>query len=226
METQRIRSTRQTRRRLLWAAHVLAISTFSWGCGGTDQAGVRRAIAVQTDDFHPDSLEVILVLPSGSRIDPKKDPDDIAPGLATAKLQAVFAAAGGSASMRLVSQNEIVDKNLHGVLAQFYRDWLGNPEDGDKDRIRQLALRLRAETLLFSGVHKWDQNNKRTQVGMIAGLFDGASGKLLWWSEQVHEVPTPAGDPNAPLPDFVVVMDRVVEALAEAFPQGQSEPLE
>ena len=138
-------------------------------------------------------------------------------GLATARLQAVFVASSGH-SMRRASQESIDDKGLSGVLVEFYRHWLSDPEEGDEKAIRQLALRLRAETLLLSGVHKWDQNKKRTRVGMIAGLFDGATGKLLWWSEQIHEIPWPAGDPDAGPPDFVVVMDQVVEALVEAFP--------
>jgi len=183
-------------------------------CGGGEAGTIRRSVSQVMDGARIDSLSALTALPCAARIDENQDPDDIAPGMATSRLNAALAVR--APATKIVSQVSIEERQLSGNLATFYRNWLGHPEEGDGKELKRVALRLQAGVLLVAGVLKWKQTDDYTRVGMVAGLFDGATGKMLWWSEQERQANSSPGD-GAP-PDYLTVVDSVIVALLEELP--------
>jgi hypothetical protein len=183
------------------------------GCGGGDAGTMRRGASQVSQAAQLDSIGSVTVLPCAAHFDWRQDPDDIAPGMTTSRLQAAFKTRG--VGHMPVSQTRIDEEELATALAEFYKNWLGHPEEGDGKGLRRIALRLQSSTLFVAGVTRWKQTEKTTRVGMTAGLFDGATGKLLWWSEQERQekADMQTGRPS----DFVAVVDLVVEALLDKF---------
>ena len=193
---------------------VLSSAVVSWGCGGGGSGAVRRSISQVMEGARLDSLGGVAVLPCAARIDVHEDPDDIAPGMATSRLHAAIQRR--SDGSRIVAKSMIEERDLAGELATFYRNWLPHPEEGDGEALQRIALRLQADVLLVAGVLQWKQTDKFTRVGMVAGLFEGVTGRMLWWSEQERQVEA-AAEQFGP-PDYLVVIDRVIEALLEPLP--------
>jgi hypothetical protein len=180
------------------------------GCGG----GAAVSTSQRVGDTPLPSLAAIVVLPCGARVAAQRDPDDIAPGMATSFWQVGVQRAGIPAA-RLVSATELNQMALSDDLARFYAQWLQHPERGDGHLLQRTALRLQADALLVAGVHRWRQDDAGTQVGMLAGLFD-AQGDMLWWAEQVRNLPT--RDAAVRPPDYAEGVQQVVAALIDTLP--------
>jgi hypothetical protein len=199
----------------LWVRGRLGLISLAWasglaGCGG----GAAVSASHRVGDAPLPSFAAIVVLPCGARVAAERDPDDIAPGMATSFWQAGVERARIPAA-RLVLASDLNQMALSDDLARFYAQWLDHPERGDGRSLQRTALRLQADALLVAGVHRWRQDDAGTQVGMLAGLFD-ARGDMLWWSEQVRSLPT--RDAAVRPPDYAEVVQQVVAALIDTLP--------
>jgi hypothetical protein len=123
----------------------------------------------------------------------------------------------------------------------------------DTDFIKKVAAATKCDAVIAGSVDVWHQQpiditqsgSARTTVGILVGLFDGASGKRVWlgrdenFREAVRYTATgegtevgrkeneralertntrTAGGVYAP-PEYATVVDLVVASLVEAFPK-------
>ena len=150
---------------------------------------------------------------------------------------------------RLIAERD----GMKEKLASFYKRWTSDQEDVDTDFIKKLASAVKADAVVAGVVDVWSQHpvdvtqsgTARTQVGVLIGVFDGATGKRLWLGRDEnfkealrYTAGSEQGDvaaaqterqmertnlrtatgPYAP-PDYGAVVDVVVPTLVAAFPK-------
>jgi hypothetical protein len=235
-------------------AGLAVIALLAAGCGGS---GVTQHPLTNTLDpaFQPVQAKTLAALPFHSDISEQDDPDRVAASMVESKFYRALTAA--PTGYTLLSSSEVgrslESKELTDDLANFYRDWTNDQEDVDADFIKQVASHMNADAVVAGVVDVWAQHpvditqsgTARTDVGVMIGLFDGASGRRIWLGRDenfkealrytagsetgdVARVRTEremertnlrtAGGVYAP-PDFDGVVDVVVMPLVQAFPK-------
>ena len=171
---------------LLWLSLGVAVV----GCGGTGGGGMQHPL---TNDLDPNyaarQVKTLAALPFTSDISEDEDPDRIAASMVAGTFYTElnrntgFTILPASEVARVVEQAGLKDK-----LDGFYKDWLNDQWDVDRDFIKEVAAKLRVDGVVAGGVDVWYQKEvditesgtSRTQVGVMVGLFDGSTGARLW----------------------------------------------
>ena len=198
-------------------------------------------------------VKSLAALPFYTDISDSDDPDRVAPSLCQAKFyQALNAGSGFHVSLEEVERVVEAEK-LQKEMESFYKKWTSDQDDVKADFIKKVAAHLKTDAVVVGVVDVWYQQpiditesgSARTAVGMLVGLFDGATGKRLWlgrdedFKEAVRHTAQEssndaqrkemrgemertnlrtAGGVYAP-PDYAEVVDQVVGSLVLAFPK-------
>jgi len=216
--------------------------------------GVKHPLTNQLDPaFATLGVKSLAALPFSTDISDSDDPDRIAPTLCQAKFyQALNADSGFHVSVEEV-ERIIEGQKLQAEMESFYKKWTSDQDDVKTEFIKKIAAQVKADAVVVGVVDVWYQQpvditesgSARTAVGVIVGLFDGATGKRLWlgrdeyYKEAVrHTAQESSNDAQrkemrgemertnlrtasgvyAP-PDYAEVVDMVVGSLVPAFPK-------
>jgi len=198
-------------------------------------------------------LRTLAALPFATDVAEDEDPDQIAAAMVAAKF---YPALDAATEYTILPANEVArvlaEAGLSERLARFYKHWISDQDDIDAAFVSEVAARLHVDAVVGGAVDLWHQDEvdmtdtgaARTHVGLLVGLFDGATGERLWLGRDAqfkdglrYSGPTEenraelerqlertnqrtVGGVYAP-PDFSEVVDVVVLALTAAFPQTQ-----
>lgn len=216
--------------------------------------GVKHPLTNELDPaFATLGVKSLAALPFSTDISDSDDPDRIAPTLCQAKFyQALNADSGFHVSVEEV-ERIIEGQKLQAEMESFYKKWTSDQDDVKTEFIKKVAAQVKADAVVVGVVDVWYQQpvditesgSARTAVGMLVGLFDGATGKRLWlgrdeyYKEAVrHTAQESSNDAQrkemrgemertnlrtasgvyAP-PDYAEVVDMVVGSLVPAFPK-------
>jgi hypothetical protein len=220
------------------------------GCGGSRQA-LEHPLTNRLDPaYGTRPLRVLAALPFGTDVSEDEDPDQMAAGMVESKFYPALNAATGYTLLPASEVRRALEQaGMQERLQRFYRKWITDQEDVDEEFLREVAAVMHADALVGGAVDLWHQDAvdlmdtgaARTHVGLLLGLFDGATGRWLWLGRDANfrdgvRYPGPgetnrrelerqlertnlrtAGGVYAP-PDFSEVVELVVEALVGAFP--------
>jgi len=232
---------------------TLGLVVAAAGCGGT--GATQHPLTNQLDPtFATLDLGTLASLPFASDITDADDPDKIAASMVESKF---FQGLGGTTGFSIFPSSEvgrqIGENQMEDRMRSFYRKWIADPSDVDADFIKEVAALMKADAVIAGAVDIWYQRHidltetgsARTTVGAFVGLFDGATGRRLWYGRDENfkdavrhtgrdletEVDnrTARGEMErtnlrtatgvyAP-PDFAEVVDLVVGPLVQAFPK-------
>lgn len=239
--------TRRLALGLVWIAALAA------GCGGST-ATQHPTTNVLDPSYAALDLKTIAVVPFLSDIRDDADPDKIAGPMVEGKFVRALNAASGFTLLASSEVGRIIEKEgLQRKTEDFYKSWIADQEDVDADLIKKIATSVKCDAVIAGTVDVWHQQpvditesgSARTSVGILVGLFDGATGKRLWLGRDENYKDalryTPAGEATdvgrkenertlertnvrtaggvyAP-PEYAEVVDLVVGSLVEAFPK-------
>jgi hypothetical protein len=233
-----------------WAAALVLAAA---GCGG--QTAAQHPLTNRLDPAYSGlRITTLAALPFASDVADDEDPDKIAASMAESKFYPRLNAATGftltpSSEVRRV----VTQAGLEDDLKAFYKNWIADQGSADEDFIKKLASLLKVDAVVAGAVDVWHQQpvdltqsgTARTTVGVLVGLFDGASGKRLWlgrdenFKEALRYTPNESNSDLARTqqrgqmertnlrtatgiyapPDFPLVVDLVIEPLVAAFPK-------
>lgn len=240
------------------AAAALAVVLAACACGGGRSGAAQHPLTNNVDPaFTTLSLRTLAALPFASDVRDDEDPDGVAAGMAESKFYQTFTVS--RADYTVLSASEVArvieQQKLAADMASFYKRWIGNQSEVEEDFIKKVAADLKADAVVAGVVDVWHQQpvditetgTARTSVGMLIGVFHGATGKRLWLGRDENFKDALRYSPNesdselartqtrgqmersnlrtatgayAP-PDFVDVLDLVVPPLVQAFPKRQ-----
>lgn len=246
----------QPRRRAIELG-LLLVAGVAFLAQPTPSGAARGAKHPLTNELDPAfatlGVKTLAALPFYTDISESDDPDRVAPSLSQAKFyQSLNTESGFHVSVEEV-QRIIEAEKLQKEMESFYKKWTSDQDDIKADFIKKVAASLKVDAVVVGVVDVWYQQpiditesgSARTAVGMIIGLFDGASGKRLWlgrdefYKEGVRHTAQEAsndaqrkqmrgemertnlrtaGGVYAP-PDYAEVVDLVVGSLVQAFPK-------
>ena len=222
-------------------------------CGGSV---TQHPLTNQLDPAYPAlKIKTLAALPFSSDISEQDDPDKVAGSMVESKFYRALSAAPTGYTMLPSSEvaRTIERDKAQAQLQSFYKKWTSDQADVDTDFIKKVAANMNADAVVSGVVDVWSQHpiditqsgTARTQVGVLIGLFDGATGKRLWlgrdenFKEAVrYTAGSESGEmarlrteremertnlrtatgPYAP-PDYAQVVDVVVLPLVRAFPR-------
>jgi hypothetical protein len=197
-------------------------------------------------------IRTLALLPFATDVGQGDDPDALAaPMIESEFVPALNAATGFTLLPSNEVQRMIEQEGLGRDLAKFYKNWISDQTDVDEGFIRRVAALMKTDGVVAGAVDLWHQDvidmmqtgAARTSVGVLVGLFDGATGKRLWLGRDANfkdgiRYPGPdeenrqelerqlertnlrtVGGMYAP-PDFSQVVDLVIGPLVEAFPRA------
>jgi hypothetical protein len=236
--------------RLRVTTAVFMLAVFAAGCAG----GKRGLQHPTTNDLDPayaqTKVKILATLPFASDISDSDDPDKIAASMVESKFYPALGQAKRFNILPVPEVRRVLEQaGLTAKMASFYKSWISDHTDVDENFIRQVAAQLKVDGVVAGAVDVWHQTTvdvtesgaARTNVGILVGLFDGATGKKLWvgrdenykdgltYSGTAGGAPATvqrevertnqrtAGGAYAP-PDYADVVDLVVPALVGAFP--------
>jgi hypothetical protein len=261
----RLRGVTARSRRIGSAAAALALGVIvlAAGCGGSKGGGgsssARRAPAHPLTNTLDESyatlgIKTLAALPFSSDVGDDEDPDNVAAGMAEAKF---YQALGATSGYTVLPANEVArvlaTEKLTDAKVAFDKKWMNDPTSGDPEFIKKVAAVLKTDAVVAGAVDVWHQQpvdvtqtgTARTTVGVMIGVFHGATGKRLWlgrdenFKEAVRYSPNESGSDLATTqtrgqmdrsnlrtatgvyapPDFALALDAVIPALAQAFPK-------
>jgi hypothetical protein len=223
------------------------------GCGGAGTA--QHPLTAEIDPaLKTLKLNTLAGLPFSSDVSETDDPDRLAASMFESKFYGKLSATTGFTVLPSSEVGrEIGENGMEEELKSFYKKWISDPSDVDADFIKQVAGHMKADAIVAGAVDIWYQRSidltesgsARTTVGGFVGLFDGATGKRLWYGRDENfkealrhtakdlgkeaENRAARGEMErtnlrtatgvyAP-PDYPEVMDVVVNALVGAFPK-------
>lgn len=223
------------------------------GCGG--KGATQHPLTNDLDPAFPTlAIKTLAALPFASDIAEDEDPDKLSASMTEGKFYTALNAGSGFTIMPASEVQRIAEREgLAENLKTFYKDWINDQSDVDADLIKKVAAAMKADAVVVGAVDVWHQQTvditqtgtARTAVGMLVGLFDGATGKRLWlgrdenFRDALRYTPASqesdlvrnqqrgqmertnlrtATGPYAP-PDFAPVVDAVVVSLVQAFPK-------
>jgi hypothetical protein len=229
---------------------VLATVALAAGCAGSKH-GLQHPTTNDLDPAYAQTkVKTLATLPFASDISESDDPDKIAASMSESKFYPALAQARRFNILPVPAVRQAVDQaGLTAKMAGFYKSWISDHTDVDEDFIRQVAAKLHVDGVVAGAVDVWHQKTvdvtesgaARTNVGILVGFFDGATGKKLWvgrdenykdgltYSGASAGAPAEAqrqvertnqrtmGGAYAP-PDYADVLELVVPALVGAFP--------
>ena len=232
---------------------LVAVALGMVSCGG-HRTALEHPLTNELDPaFGERPLRTLATLPFATDVSEDEDPDQVAAGMTGGKFYPALDAAtqytllGASEVARVLEQ-----AGLTPNLRAFYADWISDQEDVDTEFVQQVASLLKVDAVVGGAVDLWHQDEidmmqtgaARTHVGILVGLFDGTTGRRLWFGrdsqfrdglrysgpgeENVAELERQIERTNkrtlggvyAP-PDYAVVLDAAVAALVAAFPQSK-----
>ncbi len=242
------------RMRLSWTALSLAmLAALATGCGGTG-AATHPTTNVLDPSYANMDVKTIAVVPFLSDIRDDADPDKVAGPMVEGKFLKALNVGSGFTLLAASEVSRAVEKEgLQRQLQDFYKSWIADQEDVDEEFIRKVAAAMKTDAVIAGTVDVWHQQpvditqsgSARTSVGILVGVFDGATGKRLWlgrdenYKDAVRYTATgettevgrkenertlertnvrTAGGVYAP-PEFAEVVDIVVASLVQAFPK-------
>jgi hypothetical protein len=222
---------------------------------GSALAGQHPQTNELAKDFTAKHITTIAAVPFASDIAEDEDPDKIAASMLEGKFYQALAAGGGGYTLLPAPEvgRVIEEQKQTDAMKKFYKHWINDQEEVDEDFIKNVAHHLKTDAVVVGAVDVWHQapvdisesGTARTSVGLLIGMFDGATGKLLWigrdenFQEALRYTPN---DPGTSLghnqqrgamertnlrvatgvyapPDFPIVADIVVQSLVGAFPK-------
>ncbi len=223
------------------------------GCGGT--AGTQHPLTNNLDPaFKTVPVRTLAALPFATDIADDEDPDKIAASMAEGKFYPALNAGSGFTILPASEVRRILEQeNLLNDYRIFCKKWISDQSDVDTGFIKNLASQIKVDGVIVGAVDVWHQapvditqsGAARTSVGILVGLFDGATGKRLWlgrdenFKEALRYTPNDTGSDLArnqtrgemertnlrtatgvyAPPDFPAVVDGVVASLVAAFPK-------
>ena len=235
-------------------AMAVGLALCGVGCSGTHTMLEHPLTNDLAPSFGQRPLHTLAALPFATDVAEDEDPDQIASAMVAAKF---YPALNAATKYTILPPGEVArvlaDAELSERLARFYKRWISDQEDVDTEFLREVASRLHVDAIVGGAVDLWHQDHvdmtdtgaARTHVGLLVGLFDGATGERLWLGRDAqfrdglrYSGPTEenraelerqlertnqrtVGGVYAP-PDFSIVVDVVVLALTKAFPQTQN----
>ena len=230
---------------------LVALLLWLAGCGGTRDDLQHPQTSALEPSFEQLQLRTLAALPIASDVAEDEDPDQVAAGMVEAKF---YPALNAATQYTFLPPSEVkrvlAEAGLSEKLAHFYKKWISDHDDVDEEFLRDLAARMHVDGIVGGAVDLWhqdlvdimDSGAARTHVGLMLGLFDGATGKKLWIGadaqfldglrysgpaeENIAELQRQVERTNlrtiggvyAP-PDYSDVVDMVVSALVTAFPK-------
>lgn len=236
---------------LVLASLGLALALSGCGGGGAAQHPLTAEIDPALETL---KLNTLAGLPFSSDVSETDDPDHLAASMFESKFYGRLSPTTGFTVLSSTEVGrEIEENDMEEGLANFYKKWISDPSDVDANFIKQVAAHMKADAIVAGAVDIWYQRHidltesgsARTTVGGFVGLFDGATGKRLWFGRDENfkealrhtakdlgkEVENRAarGEMDrtnlrtatgvyAP-PDFPEVVDIVVNSLVDAFPK-------
>ena len=230
---------------------VIGLALWGCACGGSRTMLEHPLTNELAPRFGERPLRTLAALPFATDVAEDEDPDQIAAGMVESKF---YPALSAGTSYTILPASEVArvlaEANLSDRLARFYKKWISDQEDVDTAFLRDVATRLHVDAVVGGAVDLWHQDHvditdvgaARTHVGLLVGLFDGASGERLWLGRDAQfrdglRYSGPSEENRAALerqiertnqrtiggvyapPDFGLVVDAVVLALTAAFPQ-------
>jgi hypothetical protein len=220
----------------------------------TAYAGQHPQTNELSKDFAKTNITTIAALPFASDIGDDEDPDKISASMSESKFYQALNLASGFTMMPAAEVGRVLEEQKQSdAMKKFYKHWINDQEEIDENFIKNVAHLLKTDAVVAGAVDVWHQapvditqsGTARTSVGALVGLFDGATGKLLWigrdenFQEALRYTPNDpstslghnqqrgemertnlrtAGGVYAP-PDFPPVVDLVVNSLVGAFPK-------
>jgi hypothetical protein len=232
----------------------LGLTLAAAGCGGGGGAAQHPLTAEIDPALKTQTINTLAGLPFGSDVSETDDPDRIAGPMFESKFYSRMSAQTGYTVLSATEVGREIEENgLEDDLKSFYRKWVSDPSDVDADFIKRIAGLMKVDAVVAGAVDIWYQRHidltesgsARTTVGGFVGMFDGATGRRLWFgrdenfkeavrhtakdmsNEAENRAARGAMDRTnlrtatgvyAP-PDFPEVVDVVVDALVTAFPK-------
>jgi hypothetical protein len=225
------------------------------GCGGGQGGAAQHPLTNALDASYPTlNVRAMAALPFASDVRDDEDPDAVAAGMVEAKFYQALGATGGHTILPASEVARVIEsQKLSADMASFYKKWIGDQNEIDTEFIQKVASAMRADAVVAGVVDVWHQQpvditetgTARTTVGVLVGVFHGATGKRLWLGRDENFKEALRYSPNesdselartqtrgqmersnlrtatgayAP-PDFAAVLDAVVLPLARAFPK-------
>jgi hypothetical protein len=223
------------------------------GCGGRGAA--QHPLTNDLDPAFPTlAIKTLAAVPFASDIAEDEDPDRISASMTEGKFYTALNVGSGFTILPATEVQRTVERDgLGETMKSFYKNWINDQGDVDTDFIKKVATAMKADAVVTGAVDVWHQQpvditqtgTARTTVGMLVGLFDGATGKRLWlgrdekFKEALRHTPSSqesdlvqnqqraqmertnlrtATGVYAP-PDYAPVVDALVVALVQAFPK-------
>jgi len=221
-------------------------------CSGSRTA-LQHPLTNELDPtFGQRPIRTLALLPFATDVGQGDDPDGLAASMIESKFYPALDAATG---FTLIPANEvqrvIEQEGLGQEQTKFYKRWISDQTDVEEKFIRRIGELLKTDGVVAGAVDLWHQDEidmmqtgaARTSVGVLVGLFDGATGKRLWLGRDANfkdgiRYPGPdeenrqelerqlertnrrtVGGMYAP-PDYSQVLDLIIGPLVEAFPRA------
>jgi len=202
------------------------------------------------------AVRTMAALPFASDIRDDEDPDAVAAAMSESKFYQALSTTSGHTILSSAEVGRVVkSQNLDAAMASFYKKWIADQGDIDTEFVKQVAAAFKTDAIVAGVVDVWHQQpvditeagTARTTVGMMIGVFHGATGKRLWLGRDENFKEALRYSPNesdselartqtrgqmersnlrtatgayAP-PDFAVVLDVIVPPLVQAFPKRE-----